>query len=69
VTWEPLAAFSQIYSDNWEQKAERKIFESFQFGQKRGTCKVGAKEGRVAEEISAIKNDPYNLPLDKEETP
>jgi hypothetical protein len=29
-----LTAFSQIYSENWEQKAEQKDLKNMQFGQK-----------------------------------
>jgi hypothetical protein len=43
-----LAAFYQIYNENWEQKAEQKDLKNMQFVQKRSTFKVGAKEDMLS---------------------
>jgi hypothetical protein len=49
-----MAAFSQVYSENWEKKAEQKDLKNLQCGQK-CLCKDGAKKGIVSERISTIK--------------
>jgi hypothetical protein len=43
VAWLLLDAFSQVYSENQEQRTEQKFLKNLQFGQK-SQCKVGAKE-------------------------
>lgn len=43
VTWILLAAFSQVYSDNQEQRLECRDLKNLQFSQK-SACKTGAKE-------------------------
>jgi hypothetical protein len=47
-----LAAFSDIFSENQEQKA----FEKLKFGQKRSMVKAGAQEGMLVKEI--VKKNP-----------
>jgi hypothetical protein len=54
VIWLFLAAFSQAYSKNWEQKLEQKALENLQFGQK-SLCKVGAMEGIVSKRLGPLK--------------
>jgi hypothetical protein len=51
VAWLFLAAFSQVYSENQEQKAEQKDLKNLQFDQK-SLCKVGIKEVIVSAEIT-----------------
>jgi hypothetical protein len=45
-----LTALSQVYGDNWEQKAEQKDLKNIQFGQKREAFKAADKEGVVAKD-------------------
>lgn len=52
VAWILLVAFSQIYSENQEQKADIK---SLQFHQNGRACKVIAMENMVSEKISIKK--------------
>lgn len=54
VAWVLLAVFSQVYSENWEQEEEQKYLKDLQF-QENSTCKIGVKEGVIAEKISTIK--------------
>jgi hypothetical protein len=44
-----LATFNQVYSENWEQKASRKVFKNLWFFQRRKEFKVGDKEGVINE--------------------
>lgn len=55
-----LADFNQVYCENWEQKAERKDLKK-QFGQRRRTHTIGAKEVVVAKEIATNKVKLSNL--------
>jgi hypothetical protein len=57
VAWLLLTAFSQVYSENCEQKAEWKYLKSLPFAQKRSNYKVVAKESVAAEQIRAIKKE------------
>jgi hypothetical protein len=40
VAWQLLAAFSQVYSENWGQHAEWEDLKNVPFGQKRSIFKV-----------------------------
>jgi hypothetical protein len=60
VAWVLLADFSQIYSENWEQKANKDV-KSMHLCQKRSTFKVKAEKIMVSEEICAIKTKPSIL--------
>jgi hypothetical protein len=44
MTWISLAAFSQIYGERQEQKAEQKNLKNLQFGQKRTPLKLGPRK-------------------------
>jgi hypothetical protein len=55
-----LTAFSQVYSKNWEQKAEQKDLS----GQERSTLKVIDKKNRFVKEISIIKKKSSSLHWD-----
>jgi hypothetical protein len=61
VTWLLLAAFRQVYSENWEQKAEQKDLKNSQFVQE-SQCKDGGKECMISEEISTIEKKPTTFP-------
>lgn len=54
--WGLLTSFSHIYCEKWKQNAEQKDLENLELNQERGTHKVQAKRGKVAEETSAMKN-------------
>jgi hypothetical protein len=54
VAWLLLAAFSQVYSKNQEEKTEQKYVKNVWSGQKRSNLKVVDKEDVVVKEISAI---------------
>lgn len=56
VVWVALPAFSQIYSEDWEQMKVEKVLKSLRSGKKRNTLKVDSKEGMVIKEIHIIKN-------------
>jgi hypothetical protein len=49
VAWILLAALSQFYSENWEQKAQ----QNFR-GQERSQLKVLDKESMIAEDICPL---------------
>lgn len=53
MAWVLLAIFGQVYSENWEQEEEQKYLKDLQF-QENSTCKIGVKEGAIAEKISTI---------------
>lgn len=59
VAWVLLATFSQIYSENQEQKIEYKDLKTLHFGQRRWTCKLGSREDMVSEEISTIRRSQH----------
>lgn len=58
MAWVLLITFSQIYSENQEQKADVK---NLQFHQKGRTSKPGAKENMVAEKVNTNKKLKYFL--------
>jgi hypothetical protein len=60
VAWDLLTAFSQIYSENCEQKAYQKVLQYLQFGNK-SPWTLGAKESMDSEEINTIKKKPRIL--------
>lgn len=57
VAWLWLAAFSQGYSENFEQKNDGNTWKFYSLPKKRSTCKVGVKKSIPAEEIRAIKKE------------
>lgn len=61
MVWVLLTAFSQIYSENWEQKGEQKDLENLYLGEKGVLCEGVAKMGAVANEISTYKKQPSAL--------
>lgn len=57
MAWVFLAAFSQINSENWEQKGEQKDLENMQFVKKRST-KLGPRKNVTIEETGYIEKKP-----------
>lgn len=55
LKWVLLAAFSQIYSENQEQKGGLCDLKNLQLVQKGSTCKVGVVDSMVSENISIKK--------------
>lgn len=50
-----LLTLSQVYCENWEQNAERKHLNNFQFDQRRKTCKIGARRSVAAENVTTTE--------------
>jgi hypothetical protein len=61
AAWGYLAAFSQVYYENWEQKAEQGDWKNLKFTRRRTECKVGAKENVAIELARTIKKKPSTL--------
>lgn len=59
VAWVLLATFCQIHSENQEPKIEYKELNKLPFGQKRCPCKLGAREGMIAEEVSTVRRSQH----------
>ena len=49
------AAFSNIYSETEEQKAEQNVWKNSQFVNQKSPCKTGASEGRALKETGTIE--------------
>jgi hypothetical protein len=47
--------FSQVYSENWEQRAEQKDMKNLPFDQKGSVFKIWAKKDETIRKISASK--------------
>jgi hypothetical protein len=56
-----LIDFSQVCSENWEQKSRQEVFEKLSACQKRSAFKVMTKESMVAKEINTTKKKSITL--------
>lgn len=55
MAWVLLAAFSQIYSAHWKQKADQRNLSYYPEG---NVCKAGEGRGMSAKVINTIKKKP-----------